>query len=134
LQIQLQQISPTNEASDYDLWLQPNNNVQGLRVTAGGREIAPNLVFTGLNPGAYDMTFEVYRASDRYEYDPITFYWQSLCDTNAAALFISRNWTLTVSYVRPCAQAEFHRLEFDSFQVDSTKFDFHAINSYFIQF
>ena len=80
------------------------------------------------------MTFEVYRASDRYEYDPITFYWQSLCDTNAAALFISRNWTLTVSYVRPCAQAEFYRLEFDSFQVDSTKFDFHGINSYLIQF
>ena len=80
------------------------------------------------------MTFEVYRASDRYEYDPITFYWQSLCDTNAAALFISRNWTLTVSYVRPCAQAEFYRLEFDSFQVDSTKFDFNAKNYSFILF
>ena len=80
------------------------------------------------------MTFEVYRASDRYEYDPITIYWQSLCDTNAAALFISRNWTLTMSYVRPCAQAEFYRFEFDSFQVDSTKFDFNATIYSFILF
>jgi hypothetical protein len=89
----------------------------------GGRHVTPLLPFLEINPGAYDFKVEVYRNNaDTYTYDPITFYWQSSCDTNPNQLFISRNFTITVSYVRPCAKAEFYSLDFNTFKVDSTKF------------
>jgi hypothetical protein len=112
----VQNTAETKEASDYVLSLDSSSNPDGLVVMVGGQLLTSSLSLS-LEYGSYAVTVEVYRGPTKYEYDPIVLTFGSACDGS-----ISSSLTLTVSYVRQCARAEFHK-NFRSFEVASNKFD-----------
>jgi hypothetical protein len=99
------------------LSLDPSSNPDGLVVMVGGQVLSTPLFLSDLAFGSYAVTVEVYRGPIKYEYDPLVLIFQSACDGS-----ISSSLTLTVSYVRQCARAEFHK-NFRSFDVSSQRFD-----------
>lgn len=103
------------EASDYNLWMDPSQNSGGLQVYVGGQSLVSGLNFNGLNYGSYEIEVEVYRGPEAYTYDPITLTFGSICDSQ-----ITSSITLTVDYVRECAQAEFAS-SFNTFTVNSIR-------------
>ncbi len=113
----MQNTAETKEASDYVLSLDPSSNPDGLVVMVGGQVLSTPLILSNLAFGSYAVTFEVYRGPTKYEYDPLVLIFQSACDEE-----ITSSLTLTVSYVRQCARAEFHK-NFRSFDVSSQRFD-----------
>ncbi len=113
----MQNTAETKEAGDYRLSLDPSSNPDGLVVMVGGQVLSSQLLLRQLEYGSYSVTVEVYRGPTKYEYDPIVLTFGSVCDGS-----ISSSLTLTVSYVRTCARAEFHK-NFRSFEVASNKFD-----------
>jgi hypothetical protein len=68
-----------------------------------------------LGPGNYPHTVEIYRGPLEYNYDPVTLQFESVCDF----LQIYSDVYFTVSWVRPCAAAEFYSPVFKTFTVDS---------------
>ena len=117
VQILIQNVAETKEASDYVLSLDPSSNPDGLLVFVGGQVLSDPLLFSGLGYGSYVVTVEVYRGPSKYDYDPITLFFGSVCDGD-----ISSDLTLTVSYVRTCARAEFHK-NLRTFTVNADKYD-----------
>ncbi len=70
-----------------------------------------------LGPGNYLHTVEVYRGPLEYTYDPVLLQFESVCDF----LQIFSIVHFTVSWVRPCAAAEFYSPALKTFTVDSKK-------------
>ncbi len=113
----MQNTAETKEAGDYLLRLDPSSNPDGLVVMVGGQVLSTPLLLSNLEFGSYAVTVEVYRGPSKFEYNPIVLTFGSACDTD-----ITSSLTLTVSFVRQCARAEFHK-NFRSFAVASNKFD-----------
>ena len=84
--------------------LVPGSNPDGLIVNVGGQVLTRQLLYRGLAYGSYAVTVEVYRGPKKFDYDPVVLTFGSVCD-----LGISSSLSLTVSYVRTCARAEFHK-------------------------
>jgi hypothetical protein len=84
-------------------------------VYVGGQVLTSQLAFGGLGYGSYAVTVEVYRGPKKYDYDPIVLSFSSACDET-----ISASLELTVSYLRSCARAEFHK-NLRTFKVSASK-------------
>jgi hypothetical protein len=91
----------------------PYNNPQGLRFYVAGTNILTYPLYAGLGPGSVILPVEVYRGPTAYEYDPVPLYMQSACDQNVFSIVI----VASISYVRPCAKADFYLNAFQSFNV-----------------
>jgi hypothetical protein len=62
------------------------------------------------------MTVEISRGPNKYDYDPIELSFRSVCD-----LQVRTSLLLTVSFVRNCARAEFHK-EMRTFHVSMNRY------------
>jgi hypothetical protein len=111
----VQNVAETKEEGDYVLSLDPSSNPDGLVVYVGGQLLTSQLQFGGLAYGSYAVTVEVYRGPKKYDYDPITLTFESACDDK-----ITSSLSLTVSYLRTCARAEFHK-NLRTFKVSANK-------------
>ncbi len=114
----MQNVAESEDFSDYVLYLDASTNPDGLAVYLGDQALTGTVVFGGLSYGSYSVTVKIFRGPSKYEYEPISLYFASVCDFYGANTFIP----LTVSFVRECAQAEFHK-NFRTFAVSSDRFD-----------
>ena len=121
-QLLVQNTADTKDFSDYTLSIDLSSNPGGLQVYVDGQSVVNGIIFSELNYGSYEIEVEVYRGPTAYEYDPVTLSFGSVCD-NA----ISSSLTLSVSYVRTCAMAEFAS-SFDTFTVSSLKFAWNGMH------
>ena len=103
------------------MYIDPTSNPDGLRVMNGGSNLELWILYGGLYAGVYPATIEVYRGYEKYDYDPVTLIFESFCDGDITTSTLS----LTVSYIRSCAQAQFHK-SFTTFHVTSDLFVHHA--------
>ncbi len=100
------------------LYLDATSNTEGLAVYVGGQPLTDHIFFYELDYGSFSVTIEVFRGPSLFEYEPITIKFESLCDDDAFSTSID----LTVSYIRTCARAEFHK-NFRTFAVSSNRFE-----------
>ncbi len=108
-------MAETKELSDYALSVDASTNPKGLIVSVGGHVISDPIILT-LEYGSYEVLVEVRRGPLDYDYEPISLVFESNCD-----LLVTSSISLAVSYVRPCAKAEFHN-NLKTFSVTSQRF------------
>jgi hypothetical protein len=84
-------------------------------VYVGGQVLTSQLAFGGLGYGSYAVTVEVYRGPKKFDYDPVFLNFGSVCDGDIGA-----SLPITVSYLRSCARAEFHK-NLRTFKVSASK-------------
>jgi hypothetical protein len=113
----VQNIAGSKDAGDYELYLDASSNPDGLLVYIGGQPLTGHLFLRELDYGSFSMTVEVFRGPSKYEYEPIKIIFASICDYDNVHTSI----TLTPSYIRTCARAEFHK-NFRTFAVSSDAF------------
>ncbi len=114
----MQNVAESEDYSDYVLYIDASTNPDGLAVYLGDQALTTPIVFGALSYGSYSVTIKVFRGPSKYEYEPISLYFASVCDYFGYNTFIP----LTVSFVRECAQAEFHK-NFRTFAVSSNRFE-----------
>jgi hypothetical protein len=118
----VQNIAESKDAGDYELYLDASSNPDGLLVYIGGQPLTGHIFLRELEYGSFSMTVEVFRGPSKYEYEPIKIIFASICDYDNVHTSI----TLTPSYIRTCARAEFHK-NFRTFAVSSDRYDSLAI-------
>lgn len=118
-QVIIENTSPTQEWSDYTLTEDVTTNHDGLGLFADGQPLAQGVDFQTLGYGQYAVIVEIHRGPVKYVYEPVLLQFMSDCDFRKLAVFLP----LTVSWVQPCARAEFHH-QFTGFHVTAAQFEF----------
>ncbi len=113
----MQNIAESKEPGDYDIYLDESTNPDGLVILIDGQALNAHIFLRKLPYGSFLLQVQVLRGPSKYEYEPFVIVLTSMCDFYNVYTSIP----LTVSWIRTCARAEFHK-NFRTFAVSSDKY------------